>query len=440
MKRAADSASDERAPVAIRRNFGWAAANGALFEFGASFADPGTVVAAFLGRLTPSPVAVGAAAAIARFGWLLPQLFAANYAQGLRHRKPIYLVGGWGRAFCLGTLALAFLLPTPLRDPPAAALSTFFVFWTAFSFVSGLAGAPYNDVIARTIPSGVRSRLLATRLFTGGALAAGAGLIVRTILLESSDSSLQPYALIFGMGAILLAISTACFAMIHEPPAPVSGARPSFGGFVRDGSRVVRRDSRFRRFVYVQLLAGVTKMVLPFYIVQARSLSGVAEAEVRTLLAAQALGGLALNPLWGWWGDRRGSLSLLKLLALVSGIGPTLAIVVAAVPNVSPPTTLAAYIFIFFLAGAATSGDVVADLTYLMEIAPDDRRPEYSGYMNALVAPSRLLPFASGLLLATVSFHFLFGIAALARWAVLARLERPGPATAVPAAAAEARR
>jgi hypothetical protein len=37
-----------------------------------------------------------------------------------------------------------------------------------FSFVSGGAGMPYNDVIGRTIPSDRRSRLLAIRTVAGG--------------------------------------------------------------------------------------------------------------------------------------------------------------------------------------------------------------------------------------------------------------------------------
>lgn len=72
---------------------------------------------------------------------------------------------------------------------------------------------------------------------------------------------------------------------------------------------VVRLDRRFRLFLYAQWLGGVTRMVLPFYIVQARTVGGLPELEVGTLLAAQAVGGIALNPLWGWWGDRRGKLS-----------------------------------------------------------------------------------------------------------------------------------
>jgi len=62
-----------------------------------------------------------------------------------------------------------------------------------------------------------------------------------------------------------------------------------------------------------------------------------------------------------------------------------------------------------------------------MEISPGTRRPEYSGYMNALVAPSRVLPFVAGALLEVLSFQTLFAVSAaaalLGRLAVLRRLE-----------------
>jgi len=106
----------------------------------------GTIVPAFLGRLGSGALAVGAAATIARFGWLLPQLFTANYAQGLRYRKSIYLVGGGGRAVALGLLA-AVLLAWPAAHEVGASLQllvAFFALWTAYSFIAGLAGVPYN--------------------------------------------------------------------------------------------------------------------------------------------------------------------------------------------------------------------------------------------------------------------------------------------------------
>lgn len=410
-----------------RWNFTWTALSGVFFQFGAAFADTGTVVAVFVGRLTPSALAVGAAESIARYGWLLPQLFAANYAQGQRYRKPIYLVGGYGRAIFLASLAGVLLL-TPQITSRISALSllvVFFGLWTLFSFISGLTGVPYNDIVGRVIPSDQRSRLLAVRFFVGGTLAVGAGIFIRAVL--QRNSSLIPYGIIFGVGAVVLALSTGCFALVREPPAPVGAERSGFREFLRQGWQVLRSDQRFKLFLSAQLLAGVTAMAIPFYIVQARRLSGLAEAETGTLVAAQMLGGVLLNPLWGWWGDRQGKLSLLKVVASVSAISPILAIMLSFFPFLSPIGTILGYSVVFFFVGATLSGSIIAELGYLMEISPDDRRPEYSGYMNALVSPTRLLPFVAGVLVETISFQFLFGLAALAvlaRLGVLVRLDR----------------
>lgn len=428
MRRIASSettALDNRAN--LRWNFTWTALSGALFQFGAAFADTGTVVAVFVGRLTPSALAVGAAESIARYGWLLPQLFAANYAQGQRYRKPIYLVGGYGRAIFLALLAGILLLAPQItsRNSALSLLVVFFALWTLFSFVSGLAGVPYNDIVGRVIPSDQRSRLLAVRFFMGGTLAVGAGLFIRVIL--QRNGSLISYGIIFGAGAIVLALSTGCFALVREPPASTSGERPGFGPFLRDGWWVWRNDRRFRLFLWAQWLAGLSAMAIPFYIIQARRISGLAEAEAGTLVAAQMLGGLLLNPLWGWWGDRQGKLSLLKTVAGVSAISPILAIMLSFFPLLSPIGAILGYSAVFFFVGATLSGGIIADLGYLMEISPDNRRPEYSGYMNALVSPTRLLPFVAGVLVETISFQFLFGLAALAvlvRLGVLVRLDR----------------
>lgn len=168
-------------------------------------------------------------------------------------------------------------------------------------------------------------------------------------------------------------------------------------------------------------------MAAPFYVLQARRADGVAEAEVGTFVAAQMLGALACSPLWGWWGDRRGKLALLKALGATSVISPALAIFLPGVSGLFPRVTLALYAIVFFGLGAVAGGRIIADLGYLLEISPDERRPEYSGYMSVLVAPSRLLPLVAGTLVTVLSFHALFTLAAAAavvRLGVLSRLGR----------------
>ncbi len=68
----------------------------------------------------------------------------------------------------------------------------------------------------------------------------------------------------------------------------------------------------------------------------------------------------------------------------------------------------------FALLGAAGNGATIAQLGYLMEISPDDRRPAYSGYFNALAAPAALLPLAGALIAEAASLAAVFGASAVA--------------------------
>src|SRR5262249_59255206 len=79
---------------------------GIFFQGGAAALDTSTIIAALVHGLTAgSALAVGAAAAISRFGWLFPQLFLAYYAQKRASRLPFYMAGAFGRVACLVGLA-----------------------------------------------------------------------------------------------------------------------------------------------------------------------------------------------------------------------------------------------------------------------------------------------------------------------------------------------
>jgi uncharacterized protein (DUF2062 family) len=45
-----------------------------------------------------------------------------------------------------------------------------------------------------------------------------------------------------------------------------------------------------------------------------------------------------------------------------------------------------------------------------MEISPDDRRPAYSGYFNALVAPAALFPLVGAVIVAATSLGGVFAV------------------------------
>ncbi len=404
-----------------KRRFWRLSAAGIFFQGGAAAVDSSTIIAVLVHGLTGSAFAVGAASAILRYGWLFPQLFVAYFAQRHQRRMPFYMLGAFGRATCLAALAGLLAIAGGLSNTLLTAL--FFTLWITYAFVSGIVAVPYNDIVARSVPSARRSRLLAIRFFGGGLLA----LVIAAVahLLLGALAFPNGYAAIVFLGAVLLYASSFSFVSSGEPAAASAPNDPvGFAAFVRQGIVVFRADDHFRLFVYSQWLGGAVTMALPFYILQATAFHGPS-ADVALLLGAQTIGALLSNALWGWWGDHHGKRSLLQGVALLRAAPPLLTLIWGSVAASGGAPTLAGFIVIFLILGALGNGITIAMLGYLMEISPDDRRPAYSGYFNALVAPAALLPLAGAAIVEATSLSGVFivaGGAALLQFATVRRL------------------
>ena len=407
-------------PASARKKaFPRLAAAGVFFQGGAAAVDSSTIIATLVHGLTGSTFAVGWASAILRYGWLFPQLFVAFLAQRRRRRMPFYKVGAFGRATCLAAIAVLLAMAGGLSGTLVTVL--FFILWTVYAFVSGIVAVPYNDIVARSVPSARRSRLLAIRFFGGGLLALGVASVAHRFL--NTMTFPTGYASLVGLGAVMLLVSSVFFVSAGEPLAPLSPqeSEKGFAEFLRRGIQVFRRDRHFRLFVQAQWLGGVVMMALPFYVLQAM-VEGSTAADVAFLLGAQTAGALLSNALWGWWGDRHGKRSLLEGIALLRVVPPLLTLFLVSgggewgLPSYGewglPPW--AGFAAVFMLLGALVNGGTIAMLGYLMEISPDDRRPAYSGYFNAIVAPAALLPIAGAAVVEAASLEAVFWAALVA--------------------------
>ena len=376
---------------------------GASFQAGSSAIDASTVVAGLVNHLTGNVYAVGAATAILRLGWLAPQIIVGYFAQAATRRMPYYALGAFGRAGCLALIAL-LLAPAPAGAWVGGA---FLGLWTLYAFVSGIVAVPYNDIVGRAIPSGMRSRMLAWRFFGGGVLALGVAALVHRLL--AALTPLTAFAWIFALASLLMFISSFSFVSAGEPPAVSAQPSPAAGNFsqfLKEGVSVLRSDNRFRLFLYTHWLSGVTLLALPFYIVAANS-SGLDITDLGILLGAQTAGSLASNPFWGRLGDAYGKLALLRAVGWLRMIPPLFAVAILGL-DLPPSFLLAAFSVLFFFTGALINGMAIGFLGYLLEISPNDRRPAYSGYFNALAAPAALLPLAGAVIADLVSLTAVF--------------------------------
>jgi MFS family permease len=385
---------------------------GASFQAGSAAVDSATVVASLVNHLTASVYAVGVASAVLRLGWLLPQLLVGFLAQRANRRMPFYMAGAFGRATCLALIALMLLT---VSEPAGAWVAGgFLLLWTLYAFVSGIVAVPYNDIVGRSIPSGARSRMLAWRFFGGGVLALGVAAVMHQLL--ATETIFTAYGLMFALASALMFISSFSFVSAGEPPTPamMSVLAPKFGQFLRDGWDVLRSDARFRLFLYTQWLGGATLMALPFYVVAATRL-GLGLQDIGILLGAQTVGALLSNALWGRIGDRYGKLALLQAVGRLRLVSPLAGIAIFAAATILAPTaTIIAFAVLFVILGALINGMTIGYLGYLMEISPNDQRPAYSAYFNALASPAAVLPLAGAAIADVLSLTVVFVVAFLA--------------------------
>jgi len=402
-----------------KRRFWRIAGAGAAFQGGTAAVDSATVVASLVFYMTGSAFAVGAASAILRLGWLLPQLVVGFLAQRAERRMPFYVFGAYGRASCLALIALLFWWGwdwPQFNWPPVPLVAGFLGLWTLYAFVSGVVAVPYNDIVGRSIPSHSRSRMLAWRFFGGGIIA----LVVAGFIRWALDFMpiLLAYAVIFALASVLMLVSSWLFVSAGEPAlvAPTSQPknRQNMRAFLRGGLQTFRTDNRFRLFLGSQWLGGATLMALPFYVVAAGQ-NDVTAADVGVLLGAQTLGALASNPLWGRLGDQAGKLRLLQVVAMTR-MAPPIAVLLLLASGAG----LIGFAALFFVIGGMMNGVTIGYLGYLMEISPDDRRPAYSAYFNAMASPAALLPLLGAAFVSLIAIEAVFVAAILAAlWQVV---------------------
>lgn len=391
-----------------RRRFWHIAGAGTAFQAGSAAVDSATVMSALVFQLTGSAVAVGAISTILRLGWLLPQLVVGYLAGRTTSTMPFYVVGAFGRTAAIFCLAVVLWMGASAGWSHTVLGAITLSLWTVYACLSGIVGVPYNDIVARSVPSDRRSRLLAIRFF-GGGLVALAVVTLADRLVRMLEFPIS-YAAILGIAAFLMLVSSVVFTTMGEPKRTVAANVPdSFWAYLREGISTFRTDPIFRRFVLAQWCGGAVLIAAPFFVVAAETL-GVGFENVALLLGSQTAGALAANPLWGWWGDRLGKLSLMRAIA-VARVAPPLVVLALLFSPVPPGIGLVVLITVFFILGALTNGLTIAVIGLLMEISPNERRPSYSGYFNALTAPAFVFPLLGGFAVTTLGTWIVFAVA-----------------------------
>jgi MFS family permease len=154
---------------------------------------------------------------------------------------------------------------------------------------------------------------------------------------------------------------------------------------------------------------------------------GMAESSVGLFLSLWVGGGLLANFVWSQVIDHAGSRAALFGSGVLAIASPAVACAVILIPEgwMPAPAFLSGlvaengvdgrqFLFMstFVLNSFAFNGRLISNMTYLLEMAPAERRPTYIGLANTLTFPLALLPVAGGALAGYTSYGWLFLVAA----------------------------
>jgi MFS family permease len=264
--------------------------------------------------------------------------------------------------------------------------------------------------------------MFAVRRLAGGGVAMLAGAIISWVLSDRSGFVFPDnYAILFVLSGIGTGLSVVAFSRIREPiQQQKRGKTLPMGEYLKVGLGMLRDDLNYRRLCILQFLWAFSMMATPFFVPFALTDLGMDESVVGFFVAVMQFSSIFSNVLWAWVGQKKGNQALLSIgtwflafslfIPLTIRLIPPLEVTLFAWAGSEGAFDLrvAYYALTFVFTGFAMSGMFTGRMTYVLDIAPEDRRPTYTSFMNAAMLPQGVLPILGGWLVALISYQNMF--------------------------------
>jgi hypothetical protein len=396
-----------------QRNITLGISNGALTQFADTLIHPTIVLAVFVSQISDNNLLVGLVPGIAAGIWYLPQMLAAALTQGRERQMPFMFWSTLLRALAMGVLAM--LGYTIGSEDPSSLLVWFFVLYCIYNLMAGFANVPTLELSARMVPADRRGFFFSQRNLWGGVLGFMAGFLVQRILNQTETFPLN-FALLFLAAFCVLAFATYSTVMIREPRVTMPAYRTTVLSHMLDAPQLFANDA-FRRFLGFRVTLSLGAIADPFYVVYVQQQLGAPPSIIGIYVVLMAAARFGSNLFWGRLVDSQGNRAVLQISALMRMSLPIIALVLPLLYRWEPFLSRAPggedvmfylYGVIFMLFGAAMSGQALANMTYVLDVAEPEHRPAYVGLTNTILAGVAFVPILGGVLVNSLGFELLF--------------------------------
>jgi MFS family permease len=369
------------------------------FFLGTAFISSSTILPLFVSHISDNKMWIGLLGVISATGFLLPQLFTANWVQRTPVKRNIVVqVGFFTERVPIFILPMSALL-APLY--PFLALTIFFLLYAWHNFGAGVTAVAWQDMIAKIIPLDRRGIFMGLGTF-GGTAAGVVGAIIAAKLLYSFAFPMG-YAICFALAGLFILISWFFLRLTREVPSERLGELTSNKDYFRNLPAILKRDGNFRWFLISQFIMSLGGMAWGFLAVYASDRWQLSDGFVGTYNTALLIGQSIGNLLFGIIGDRKGYWVVI--------LGGTLAALVALGLSliIDDPVW---YYLVFGLRGLSM-GAFFMTLLIVMEFGLAEVRPTYIGIANtALGVAGIFAPLIGGFLAQRAGYEVLFIVSA----------------------------
>lgn len=321
---------------------------------------------------------------------LLPQLFVAQRMREKPIRKWFWVAGSVGQAAAL------MMMLTGLFAFEGAAFGWWVVAWLiVFSLSRGICSVALKDVQGKTVSKTRRGRLTGIAASIAGLMTLLTALLV--MLSPDVEGSNLLFIALLGGAAVLWLLAAIVYAFVPETPGQTSGGGNAFTEAVKSLS-LVWENKQFGHFVATRALLVSSAFSIPYIVVLIQSQAGENGniTGLGGLLFANGLAGLLAGRFWGKWSDKASN-HVMAAAAFLSTAVMALAVIVDTMWN-GAIALLPVGGGLIFLAAVAHHGARVGRKTYLVDMADQSNRAQFTAVSNTVIGVLLLLGILLGVL------------------------------------------
>ena len=372
--------------------------DGTAFWFGTSFFAFRTIMPVYIANLTDSEFAIALLSIIVSTGWLLPQLFTANWVQRLPLKKyaPV-TIGFWAER-----VPILLLVPSAwlAKISPHLALVASMTCITWHIFGAGVIAVGWQDMLAKIFPVGRRGRFFGITNFSGTATGVlGASTVAW--LLNRYEFPFS-YVWAFATGAVFIFVSWGFAALTKEPFVEPKGPATSNRQYWSQLPAIIKSDVNFRRYLIAQIFTGAGNMAIGFLAVYAIRSWNLPDSQAGAYTIATLVAQALSNLLFGWLSDHKGHKLVIQICVLTSAFA-------AGIAALTPIDSW--FYVVFFLIGVSNAGFMLSGIMIVFEFCEPEIRPTYIGInntFNGIVAIA--MPLIGALLAKIYGYQFMFAV------------------------------